>query len=74
MVTPALSMLRNSDKKKKKGQTGSKYDFSIRRRDLKRIKNALGRVTCSVNWRQDNSCKSCYIKFKAIQDIDNKVL
>lgn len=57
-ITLALSMLRNSGVKKKK--TGSKYDFSIRRMDLKTIKNTLGRVTCSVNWREDNSCKSSW--------------
>lgn len=31
------------------GGKGSKYDFSIRRMDLKTIKNTLGRVTWSVN-------------------------
>lgn len=31
------------------GGTGSKYDFSIRRMDLKTMKNTLGRVTWSVN-------------------------
>lgn len=55
-VTLALSMLRNSEKK----NPGSRCDFSIRRRDLKTIKNTLGWVTCSVNWRQDNSCKSSW--------------
>lgn len=34
----------------------------IRRRDLKTIKSTLGWVTCSVNWRQDNSCKSSWCR------------